>query len=51
MQTSETDMKKMMVVMAEEKKRCLVWWIAAGDNYFSKNFAWLLTGEGGGSEP
>ena len=45
--TSKTDMKKMMVVMTEEKKECLVWWIAAGSNYFSKNFGWLLRRGGG----
>ena len=28
MRTSKTDVKKMMVVMAEEKKGCLVWWTA-----------------------
>ena len=26
--TSKTDVKKMMVVMAEGKKGCLVWWTA-----------------------
>ena len=36
--TSKTDMKKMTVVMAKEKKGCLVWWVAAGGNYFSRNF-------------
>ena len=29
---SKTDMEKMMIVMAEEKKWCLVWWIATGGN-------------------
>ena len=28
MRTSKTDMKKMMVVMAEEKKGCLLCWNA-----------------------
>ena len=26
MRTSKTGVKKMMVVMVEEKKGCLVWW-------------------------
>ena len=47
MRTSKTDMEKMMVVMAEEKKGCLVWWIAAGGNYFSRNFGCPLRGGGG----
>ena len=55
MRTSKTDMKKMMVVMVEEKKGFLVWWIGVRGNYFSRNFGWLLReggeGERGGLEP
>ena len=38
-----------MVVMADEKKLLLQEkkWIAAGSNYFSRNFGWPLRGVGG----
>ena len=41
--TSKTDVK--MLVMAEEKKGCLVWWTALLEAtwYFSINFGWLLS--------
>ena len=46
---TKTDMEKVMVVMADEKKLLLQEkkWIAAGSNYFSRNFGWPLRGVGG----
>ena len=40
----------MIVIIAEEMEGCLVWCIAAGGNYISRNFGWPLRGRRGEGE-